>query len=257
MEELEATSEQIDEWTGADMDAKPVDEVPRLVVLLGLTEGATVDDLEASLRASRPALVGRVPAGAQLRLGVRHPEDPMAAAMGARGTLASLDGVVELTWPESSPLATLVEAAGGLRGALTDPVDPSRCAVVAGRCRRFRSAEGPVMLALAGRRAPGTTMDELSTWWTERHGPLVLQLLGPLALCYEQLHGDEDIAGRAATAIGVAGTRYDMFDTGFFAGMQDFAAPFLRDPEVAAKMYKDELRHVDHDSLRGAMQRPV
>jgi hypothetical protein len=218
-------------------------------VLVAAARGS--EALEDALRAVR----SKLPDDARVRLGLRHPNDPLAATMGERALSEPVDGVVEVTLAEGASVDACPAAVTGLAGMLADAINPGRSAAIAGACHRFLHDDGAAMIALAARRAPGTTMDELTAWWL-RHGRLALNIVSPLPLAYEQLHADADVSRAAARAAGVAETPYDMFDTICGVSAEELTAPLV-DPEVARQLFEDELGHVDHATLRGAMQRVI
>jgi len=229
---------------------EPDDVRPRVVVLLAAARGA--DDLEAALVAARSGF----PSDVELRLGIRHEQDPMALMMGERGASEPVDGVIEVTLPDGVPLSNCAAAVDGLAATLGGAIDAARSAVVAGTCYRFLHAGGSVFAAIAARRAPGTTMDQLTEWWLHQHGPLALRIVSPPPLAYEQLHGDADMSRAAARAAGVSETPYDMYDTIGAPTLEEFEQA-AGDPAVAAQLFEDEVGHVDHSSFRGAIQRTL
>jgi hypothetical protein len=241
-------------FRGLSTDA-PDDVRARIVVILAGTAGPGAP-LESAVRRAGVELRRRAGAGGSVRLGVRLPDDPLSQTMGARGELEPVDAVIETTASDGTEPGEAAAVVEGLLGMLDGQVDPSRSAVVAGRCHRFLSGDGALFIALAGYRDPRISMEQLSDWWLHRHGPLALSIVDPPPRAYEQLHADQDASGLAARASGLSAPGYDMYDTIAIDSLEDLAGSVMK-PEVAAALYEDEVGHVDHERLRGAIQRTL
>jgi len=233
----------------------PEDVRARAVMILA-AGGAGPTALEGSVRDVAPRMRAAIGSGGSLRAGVRHADDPLGAAMGDRGALEPVDAVIEMTAASDASPADVVALAGALAGELGDAVDLERSAVVAGWVHRFLSEDGALFVALAGFRDPSISMDELSRWWLEEHGPLALRIVQPSPRAYEQLHADHDASRAASEAAGVPYGGYDMYDTIAVDSMDDLMTAMMN-PEVATALFEDELGHVDHARLRGAVQRTL
>lgn len=233
----------------------PDDVRSRVVMILAATDPSS-PELDAAVRAVGAVALDRVGEGGTVRLGVRLPDDPLSAAMGERRELEPVDAVVEITAADRvSPLDT-AGTVEGMLDALGESIDPQRCAVIAGSCYRFLSAAGPLFIALAGYRDPAISMDELTEWWLHRHGPLALSIVEPLPLAYEQLHADQDASRAASEASGLPTQGYDMYDTIAIDSLESLEGSVMN-PEVAVQLFEDEVGHVDHSRMRGAIQRTV
>ena len=235
--------------------SEPDDVRSRVVMILAATDPSSAE-LDPAVRATGAVARDRVGEDGTVRLGVRLPDDPLSATMGERRELEPVDAVVEITAADGvSPL----EAAGiveGMLDVLGGSVDPGRCAVIAGSCYRFLSADGPLFIALAGYRDPAISMEQLSVWWRDRHGPLALSIVDPLPLAYEQLHADQEAARAASVACGLPMQGYDMYDTIAIDSLESLSGSVMN-PEVAAQLFEDEVGHVDHSRMRGAIQRTL
>ncbi|MGH9030699.1 MAG: EthD domain-containing protein [Acidimicrobiia bacterium] len=232
---------------------KPEDVRARAVVMLAAGPGGA-SSLEAALRRVGDAGRARVGPDGSIRVGLRHRDDPLAAAMGERGALEPVDGVIELTGGAGVGTADAVGFVDGIVAELGDAVDGSRSAVIVGRAHRFLAGDGALFVALAGVRDPAITTEELSVWWLGHHGPLALALVDPLPRAYEQLHADHAASAAAAERAGVPPRRYDMYATISVDSMSDLVGA-LMGAEVGATLFEDELGHVDHGRVRGALQR--
>jgi EthD domain-containing protein len=233
----------------------PDDVRARVVVILAGRDGPD-RALESAVRAAGTELRRRVGPGGSVRVGVRLPDDPLSQTMGERGELEPVDAVIEATGADDDApheVATIVE---GLGATLAGEVDATRSVVIAGRCYRFLSADGPLFIALAGFRDPSITMEQLSDWWLHRHGPLALSIVDPLPRAYEQLHAEQDASRLASEASGFPAVGYDMYDTIAIDSLESLAGSVMN-PEVAVALYDDEVGHVDHARLRGAIQRTL
>jgi hypothetical protein len=229
---------------------EPDDVRSRVVGLLAAAHG--VDALEGALVRARAEL----PDDVEVRLGIRHEADPMALLMGERGASEPVDAVIEITLADGIDLAGCPQVLARAGAALGDAIDRDRSAAIAGTCYRFLHDGGAVFAAIAARRAPGTTMEQLTDWWLHEHGPLALRIVAPSPLAYEQLHGDAATSRAAADAAGIAGAAYDMYDTIGAPSIEELERA-VSEPTVAAQLFEDEVGHVDHSSFRGAMQRTL
>jgi hypothetical protein len=224
-----------------------------VIVAAGEDAGATLERrVAAAAHEARP----RLGLEGSVRAGVRDPADPLAATMGERGALEPVDAVIELTGGPAAAPSDLVPEVAALVADLASTIDASRSAVIVGHAHRFLSGEGELFVALAGYRDPAISMDELSRWWLEQHGPLALRIVEPLPRAYEQLHADHEASRAASAAGGLPERGYDMYDTIAVDSMDDLLAATMN-PEVAAALFEDELGHVDHARLRGAVQRTL
>jgi EthD domain len=248
----------------------PDDVRARVVLVLAATardgDGRPSAAFEAAIRRTGAMLRARVgaPSGERsserglVRVGVRLPDDPLSQTMGGdRGELEPVHGVIEITAPEGVTTTAAAALVDGARDSLGEHVDPERSAVVAGRCYRFLSAEdAPLFLAILGYRDPAITMEQLTQWWLHQHGPLALSIVDPLPLAYEQLHADQDASHAASEAAGLPAPGYDMYDTIAIDSLESLMGSTMN-PEVAAQLFEDEVGHVDHSRMRGAIQRTV
>jgi len=234
---------------------QPDDVRARAVVILAAGAGGA-GVLEGSVRDAAERMRARIGGEGSVRAGVRDADDPLAAAMGERGALDPVDAVVEMTGAPDAAPADVVAHAAELVADLGEAVDLTRSAVIAGRVHRFLSEDATLFVALAGYRDPAITMEELSRWWLEEHGPLALRIVEPVPRAYEQLHADHDASRAASEAAGVPYRGYDMYDTICVDSMDDLLAATMN-PEIASALFEDELGHVDHARLRGALQRTL
>lgn len=239
------------------------DDVRARIAMVLAASGVTEErrpppELETAIGEAGAALRARVGAQGFVRLGVRLPDDPLSQTMGGdRGELEPVHGVIEVTAPEGVEPADAASKVAGVLEPLAAHIHVERSAVVAGRCHRFLSADdAPLFLAILGYRDPAITMDELTDWWLYRHGPLALSIVDPLPLAYEQLHADQAASRAASDASGLPAPGYDMYDTIAIDSLDSLMGSTMN-PEVAAQLFEDEVGHVDHARMRGAIQRAI
>ncbi len=187
-----------------------------------------------------------------VRVGVRHSDDPLGSGVDEWDAMASPDAAVEISWPSDATGVDFAAPVRGLAHDLAGVIDPARSVAVAGTCHLLETGEGPVLMAGGARRVEGTTLQELSDWWLHHHGPLVLTVLDPKPLGYQQLHPDPDASWTVAAAAGVATTPLDMFVSAYFSSLDDFVAPLAK-PGVAQRLREDEEGHYDHATMFGSM----
>ena len=233
------------------MGSYPV--VLRAVVLLAGRAGLDDTALEDGVRELARSCADRLGADAVLRPGVRIAEDPLAAMLGARDAPGHVDAIVEASVPASTDPTRLVEALRGFGAEFERVAEPGTVALMAGRAHLIWPDDGRLVLALAARRDPAITVDELRHWWIEQHAALIQQVVRPRSLGYDQLHVDRDLSRRASESAGLPYVPFDMFDSIDVDAVTDLTQSTLMEPETAQRLYEDEQGHVDHSSLRGAL----
>jgi hypothetical protein len=89
-------------------------------------------------------------------------------------------------------------------------------------------------------------------WWLYHHAPLAMSLTVARAPHgYDQLHVDPETSRKAADAAGFPYVPYDMADSLYISDLGKFVSG-TADPEIAKKLYEDEVGFLDHTSWRGA-----
>jgi hypothetical protein len=224
--------------------------LPRAALLLKARSGVDHRDLAGALRSRRQTIVERLPAGSVVRAGLRQ-RDPLGSGVDDWDAMPTADAFLEISWPADGDSLDFTSPLRGIAAAL-DEVDPARSAAIAGTCHLLETGDGPVALAGGARRAAGTTHEQLIDWWHHHHGPLVLSILDPKPLGYQQLHPDRAASQAVAAAAGVGGTQFDMFASSYFATVDDFVGPLAKD-DVAERLRADEEGRYDHASMFGAL----
>lgn len=226
--------------------------LPRVAVLVVARRGTERDAFHDALRGYRDTVLARMPAGSTVRVGVPFSDDPLASGVADWDAMPIADAFVEVSWPEVTGRVDHGEPIRGLAGDLAAVIDAPRSAAVAGRCHLLETGHGAYALAGGARRAAGTTQEQLIDWWYHHHGPLVLSILDPKPVGYQQLHPDFDASRAAAAAAGVGDSEYHMFASSYFASADDFFVP-LSQPGVSETLRADEEGHYDHASMFGAL----
>jgi hypothetical protein len=239
---------ELDPWV--ENPAKAV--VPRAALLVRTARGVARSVLVNELRAYRTRVLKQMPPDSTARLGIPHSDDPLGSGVEEWDAMPTADAFVEISWPSGTETVDLTEPVRDFRASLDGVIDPAGCAAVAGPCHLLETGTGPVALAGGARRAPGTTRDQLIDWWFHHHGPLVLSILDPKPLGYQQLHADPALSRQLADAAGVGPTEYDMFASSYFASVNDFFEPLAK-PGVSERLRADEEGHYDHSSMFGAL----
>ncbi len=229
-----------------------VKRVPRVVALLTTpTDGSPT---EAGLKACANAMAERMGRDRTVvRLGVRDPDVP-SVWLAQRNDMAPIDAAIEATLKEGDDLETLINGCRGLGRDLEGIADPGTSAVLAGIAYLIIPGSAATFIALAGRRDPRISIEEMRRWWLEQHAVLVQRIVRPVSNGYEQLHVDHELSRRAAEAAGFIVEEYDAFDSIFYRTADEFLKA-ATNPQVARRLYEDELGHVDHTSFRGAVCR--
>jgi len=234
-----------------------IKQVPRLVALMRIPDGADKKILQAALRAAAEALKGRIGSeNVSIRIAVRVEDDPLSGLMAQRGKAASIDSVFEATLAEGQSPYDLIPCADGLMSHFEGLVEPASSALLAGTAHLIIEGTGNVFIALAARRDPGISVGDMRRWWLEQHAPLVKRIVRPQSNSYEQLHVDRDLSRRASEAAGFVFEPYDLFDTVTYDVVSDFVQ-VLSNEEISRQLYEDEIGHIDHPSFRGSVCRMV
>lgn len=229
--------------------------VPRLVALMTLRAGAGAEEVAGRLRACAAGIGALAGAGGgSVRVAMKLPEDPLSRMLEQRGRPAPLDAVLEVTLAQDQPLAALIACSRRLGSEIGSLVDAEASAALAGLAHLIVEGDGPIFLALAARRDPATTVEEMRRWWLEQHAVLVRRVVAPFPDGYEQLHVERALSRQAAEAAGFGPEEYDAFDSINARSVDELLRPLL-DPAVAGRLYRDELGHMDHGSFRGAVCR--
>ena len=230
-------------------------EVPRLVVVFAAFEGMSPTAVEKVLRSARDGLAARLGDGADVRAASRLPDDPLAAVMGGRDAPAPVEAVLEATLAPGTDAEELLDAVKGLGEDLAKVADPTTVALMAGTAYLVWPDDGKLLLALAARRDPSISIEAMRHWWIEEHAELVKQVVRPQSRGYDQLHVERDLSLRASEAAGLPFVPYDMFDSIDVDTVEELTTSTLMEPATAQRLYEDEVGHVDHTSLRGALCR--
>ena len=241
--------QKLDPWVEAP--SKVV--LPRVAVVVKCRPGVHVEELREALAAHRPVVSDRVPSGSAVRLGVRLGDDPLGSGVDDWDAMPIGDAYIEVSWPEQGDVLDVTAPLRGLCAAL-ELIDRERSVAVAGTGHLLEIGTGAIALAGVTRRTADTTHEELINWWHHHHGPLVLSILDPKPLGYQQLHPDLAASRIVASAAGLAANDYDMFASSYFASVDDFAAPLAR-PGVSERLRADEEGHYDHASMFGGLFR--
>lgn len=218
--------------------------------------GGDLGALEAGL--TRAADQIRALAGdAHVRLGVAdaHPD---LGALRDRGEtkLRSVDGAVEVTVAPARA-GDLPQTARALREIVAGLGAPGSIEVMTGPIFPIVPVrDGGAFLSLAFKRYPGTTSEEFRAWWLRQHSAVAVPVLGPGLLAYDQVHVDPAATEAVARAFGVAVVEYDAYDNLTWDDHDAFLHS-ISDPEGMARVFADEVGHIDDPSRRNALMRKI
>ncbi|MCU1463701.1 MAG: hypothetical protein JWO37_3776 [Acidimicrobiales bacterium] len=226
----------------------------RLSFLLEPTQGMTTATFADGLRDASKALATLTENVGELRVGVRHPEDPLAGI--AEETIdqpfGTVEGAIELSVGDES-VDQLCAHASEVARVVDGLFDRDRSALAVGRVHPVvAKSEGQVFLSLAFARFPGTSVDEFRSWWLDQHSAVAVRLLGPELLGYEQVHVDRHASQRACSSAAIAYRPFDAYDSLTWGSVQSFLASVAK-PGGREEMYADEMGHIDHSTYRGAL----
>jgi hypothetical protein len=202
--------------------------------------------------------IARIAGEGEVRLGVadRHPD--LGGRDGAHEVerWRTVDGAVEITVP-AARAGELSELARGLR-ALVDPLAaPGSVEVMAGPVHAMVPPRpGGAFLSLAFRRDPAITAQQFRDWWRYRHAGVAIPVLGAALLGYDQVHVDPAATQAVARAYGVEPVPYDAYDNLTYVDRQGFLDS-VADAEGMARVFADEIGHIDDATRRYALMRRV
>lgn len=228
----------------------------RMAVMLD-ARGNQLSALEAALaRAAEP--IRRVAGGGEVRLGVADQHPDLGAREDSYETdrWRDVDGAVEIS-VAGSRTGDLPAIARALREIVDPLAEPGSVEVMTGPVYAMvPPRSGGAFLSLAFRRHPSTTVQQFRDWWRYRHAGVAIPVLGAELLGYDQVHVDPAATEAVARAYGVEPVLYDAYDNLTFVDAQGFLAS-VSDPEGMARVFADEIGHIDNSSRRHALMRRV
>jgi hypothetical protein len=192
-----------------------------LEVLLSLIDGQPSDAFDAPLAAEAGRIAGGLPPTATTRVvhslqhhreAARQAGDPLGRldellASGlppahTRVPVTSFDAVLEVSVPDGTDPARLLDGLDGLVDRLGGAADPARSAAVLGVDHTIIEGSGALQLFYCLRRVPALTHEQFSAYWLNQLVEHTTKTPGKSA--YRQLHADPDLTLRASKAAGVA-----------------------------------------------------
>jgi len=220
--------------------------------------GGDLAALEAKLEREGAAL-RRLAGEAQVRLGVadRHPD--LATQVRTDFDYSrwrDVDGAVEVTVAaaRSAELPELTRRLGEVVGALAAP---GTLEVMAGPMfQMVPPREGHTFLSLAFKRDPAITSEAFRSWWFNQHARVAIPVLGPPLLGYDQVHVDERVTEALSASLGLKAYGYDAYDNLTFADRYGYLAS-TSDAQGMARVFADEIGHIDDNTRRHALMRVV
>lgn len=218
--------------------------------------GGDLDGLEASLLRAGETFQRRA-GDAHLRLGIAdlHPD---LGALRDRGDvkLRAVDGAVEVTLAtaRTGEIPEIAQAIGDILEALAEP---GSLEVMTGPIFPIVPVrDGGAFLSLAFRRYPGLTSQQFRDWWLHQHSAIATPVLGAGLLAYDQVHVDPAASAAAARAFGAEPVDYDAYDNLTWDDRDAFLRS-ISDPEAMARVFADEVGHIDDPSRRNALMRKI
>jgi hypothetical protein len=218
--------------------------------------GGDLGGLEASLSRARDTFQ-RLAGEAHLRLGVAD-LDPSLGALRDRGDvkLKSVDGALEVTLA-AAQVGEIPTIAQGIGDILEAFAEPGSIEVMTGPVFSIVPArDGGAFLSLAFRRYPGLSSQQFRDWWLKQHSAIATPVLGKGLLAYDQVHVDPAASQGAAEAAGVPYVAYDAYDNLTWDDRNAFLDS-ISDPEAMARVFADEVGHIDDPSRRNALMRKI
>ncbi|WP_165818426.1 EthD domain-containing protein [Frankia canadensis] len=189
-----------------------------------------------------------------VRIGVRHPEEH-SGGNGA-GSAEGVEGAAEFSTP-ADRLDDLRAAAGAIGALLTDIVDTRNSIVLVGPgYETIEPRAAYTFLSLTFQRVPGTTLEQMRTWWRDQHGPLASGLLAPELLAYDQVHVEPELSELASRDAGFAYRAFDSYDNLTWTDYADFLRSVSK-PGTGEALAQDEQGHLDRATFVGGMMQRV
>jgi hypothetical protein len=218
--------------------------------------GGDIAELEASLSRARDTFQ-RLAGEAHLRLGIAD-LDPSLGALRDRGEvkLKSVDGALEVTLA-AARVGEIPKIAQGIGDILEAFAEPGSLEVMTGPIFSIVPVrDGGAFLSLAFRRYPGLTSQQFRDWWLKQHSAIATPVLGEGLLAYDQVHVDPAASQGAAEAAGVSYVDYDAYDNLTWDDREAFLNS-ISDPDAMARVFADEVGHIDDPSRRNALMRKI
>ena len=225
-------------------------KLTRIMLSLSIAAGISREQLKQGLTHHRTALEQRFGKDAEMMISIQQENDPFTMITGAR-KIESAAAIMQISYPDNWPEADIANRLKGLANSLAEVIDTSTSALVFGRAYLLLEVQGNAFCGFIGRRDPGKTVDEMRNWWLHHHAPYAQSLTGYANHGYDQLHVDREASQRLCAASGFPYTPYDMADCLDLPNQAEFLSA-TADPEIARKLYEDEVGFLDHSSWRGA-----
>jgi EthD domain len=224
----------------------------RLICCLSSQSGLDMPLFRQALAGVQPALQTRFGSDAEVMLSTRRADDPFADIGGER-KIETLDGFLQVSYPESSSYDDILEALAGLGSDLAEAVDLRKSSLSLGKAIVLLDHEGSVFLGFLGRRRRDLSQQEMSDYWLNIHAPLAIKLMGPPHSFhgYDQLHVDVELSKLASQTAGFPFVEYHMGDSIPIPDLPRFLEA-MAEPAVAQQLAEDEKQFLDITSWRGA-----
>jgi hypothetical protein len=220
--------------------------------------GADLGALEAALRGQAGTLQ-KIAGEAHVRLGVsdRHPD--LSKAVETEFDYSrwrDVDGAVEVT-VAAARAPELPELTRRLAEAIHGLAAPGSAEVMTGPIfEMVPRRDGATFLSLAFKRDPAITSTQFRDWWRFQHAVVAIPVLGAPLLAYDQVHVDPAATEAVSKALGVTAYGYDAYDNLTFADRYGYMAS-TSDVEGMARVFADEIGHIDDNTRRHALMRLV
>jgi len=234
------------EWGVAPPHAKSI------IFCLSAKPGLARNALGRALGERLAMLRRRFEPDMKVLLGVAWENDPFQEVAGDRN-IESVDAFLQLRLNREIPDTALAQSLKNFASELADVVDIAHSSLSAATTVTLSASEGDVFLAFVGRRRADISREQMSEHWLNHHAPLALSLMGP-PVChygYDQLHVDAKQSASLSQAAGFPFVDYDMGDAILIPDLERFLS-VMSDPDIARRLYEDELRFLDTKSWRGA-----
>ena len=216
-----------------------------------LTRWDDVDDaaLGDGLRHEAQRLDHAMPGRLAHRRAVQLADDRLRES--AKGSFytgaAPFDAMMEVVFNDPADLSPITAVLDSFSDRLANLVRPERSAVMVGAVNDILAGEGPVHIAIVGRRLPHLSHEDYLSYWFGNHSNTARSADTVVSgLFYRQFHADLEASEAVARATGLALHDFDGMSETYFADGATLERLYNA-PGVWETALADERRFVDHD----------
>jgi hypothetical protein len=220
-------------------------EVAKVVLLIGLNQGADMDGFQSFFR----ALANRARSKLRERIGqtwsIKIPSSEMETVphqVLMKDSPAPFDAMIQFSSNHKADRPEMINLLALLASEFGEYLDKRRSTVLVGNEVAITQGIGPVHLAMALRRLPSLTHEQFMAHWFGKHASIGEAVKG---VHYRQNHVDAVETEALSARLGLGLEALDGLVDSYFANTED-AVELLSREEVSVGAIEDEKLFIDH-----------